>query len=247
MIFHSAKRATPVMQEIEPHRSGKDANSFFFVGMFVAIAAIVIYGFSFTVGDNLLHPSYSRPWQVYVHALIAFAWLPFTVLQASLVRLRRVDLHRRFGQWGLIHGAMIPIFGIATAIAMAKVRLAHGEMDAADSLPIPVNDAVGFAVVFSPALIRRTRPDSHRRLMLVAACILTAPGFGRIPALDHAEWFYAGVDALLLIAALRDLGTHGAIHAVYRYALPALLLGQLLTAYVRWTPEWLAIAPQLVR
>jgi len=223
----------------------KDVDSIFFVSMFVAVATIVIYGFSYTVGDNLFHPSYSRPWQVYLHALIAFSWLPFTILQASLVRLRKVNLHRRLGIWGLVHGAMIPIFGITTSIAMAKVRLVHGEADAADSLPIPINDAVGFTLVFSLALIQRKHPDSHRRLMLVAACILTAPGFGRIPALDYAEWFYAGVDMLILIAVLRDLVVRGTIHPVYRYALPAIVIGQLLTAYVRWSPAWLAMAQHL--
>lgn len=81
--------------------------------------------------------------------------------------------------------------------------------------------------------------------MFVATCILTAAAFGRMPVLDHAEWFYSGVDALILIGAARDLAVGGKVHVVYRYALPAVVCGQLLTAYVRWTPGWLKLAPAL--
>jgi hypothetical protein len=221
-------------------------NSFFLL-MSVVIAAVVIYGFGFTVADNLIHPAYPRPWVLYVHAVVMAAWIALFILQAGLVRLRRLDVHRRIGQAGLALGAVIPILGMATAIAMAKVRLAHGDADAAVSFPIPVNDATGFAVAFALAALWRRRPEYHRRLMFVATCILTAAAFGRMPVLDHAEWFYAGVDALLLIGAVRDLAVSGKVHVVYRYALPAVVCGQLLTAYVRWTPEWLKLAPVLFR
>ncbi len=65
--------------------------------------------------------------------------------------------------------------------------------------------------------------------------------------LDHAEWFYAGVDVLILIGATRDLAVSRKVHVVYWYALPAVVCGQLLTAYVRWTPAWLKLAPVLFR
>jgi hypothetical protein len=217
----------------------------FFLWMSVAIAAVVIYGFGFTVADNLIHPAYPRPWVLYVHAAVMAAWIALFILQAGLVRLRRLDAHRRIGQAGLVLGAVIPILGMATAIAMAKVRLAHGDADAAVSFPIPVNDATGFAVAFGLAALWRRRPEYHRRLMFVATCILTGAAFGRMPVLDHAEWFYSGVDALILIGAVRDLAVSGNVHVVYRYALPAVVCGQLMTAYVRWTPQWLKLAPVL--
>lgn len=127
----------------------------FFLWMSVVIAAVVVYGFGFTVADNLIHPAYPRPWVLYVHAVVMAAWIALFILQAGLVRLRRVDLHRRIGQVGLVLGTVIPVLGMATAIAMAKVRLAHGDADAAVSFPIPVNDAMGFAVAFGLAALWR--------------------------------------------------------------------------------------------
>jgi len=219
----------------------------FFLVMSVVIAAVVIYGFGFTIADNLIHPAYPRPWVLYVHAVVMAAWLALFILQAGLVRLHRVEWHRTIGRIGLVIGAVIPVLGMATAIAMANVRLAHGDADAAVSFPIPVNDATGFAVAFTLAAIWRRRPEYHRRLMFVATCTLTGAAFGRMPVLDHAEWFYTGVDVLIVMGAARDLVAGGKIHVVYRYAVPAVVCGQLLTAYVRWTPQWLEMAPTLFR
>jgi hypothetical protein len=219
----------------------------FFLVMSVVIALVVAYGFSFTIGDNLLHPPYPRPWVLHAHALAASTWVPLLIVQATLVRLRKVHIHRSLGYWGMVHGAMVPISGIAAGIAMAKLRLAHGDPDGALSFPIPVNDAFAFAAVFALGAFWRKRPELHRRLMFLAACVLTGAAFGRMPALEHAEWFYAGVDALILVAVLRDLAVMGRVHSVYRFGLPAIVGGQLITAYVRWTPLWLESAPRFFR
>ena len=168
----------------------------FFLIMALVMAAVVLYGFSLTIGDNLLHPSYPRPWILYLHAAVFSAWVPFFILQTALVQSHRVDLHRRLGQWGLIHGAAIPPVGVATAVVMARVHLLHGEPDAAAFFPVPLFDMAAFTIAFTFGAYWRRRPEYHRRLMFMATCALTAAAFGRLPALDHAEWFYAGVDGL---------------------------------------------------
>jgi hypothetical protein len=81
--------------------------------------------------------------------------------------------------------------------------------------------------------------------MWIATCALTAAAWGRMPWLDHAEWFWAGVDALILVAAMRDLLVTGSVHVVFRYALPAIVAGQFLVAWLRWSPWWLQTAAGL--
>ena len=103
---------------------------------------------------------------------------------------------------------------------------------------------------FALAFAYRSRPELHRRLMLVACCALTAAAFGRFPNANFADnWFYAGVDGLVLIAAARDLVTSKRVHPVYLCALPLLMLGQVvaMSPRVRHSPAWQVVAGKLVR
>jgi uncharacterized membrane protein YozB (DUF420 family) len=218
--------------------------SFYFVMAWV-IAAIVICGFSYTVRENLLHPAYARPTVLYVHAFFAATWLPLLVAQTAFVRAHRIDLHRYLGTWGVFHGGLIALSGIAAAVAMTELRLHHGEPDAADSFLIPVNDALGFSITLGLGILWRRQREYHRRLLYVASAILTGAAFGRMPILDHAEWFYAGVDGLLLLGAAHDLWREKTVHVVYRYSIPAIVGGQVLTAYVRWSPSWIHFVRQI--
>lgn len=219
----------------------------FFLILALLVSVIVVYGFSFTIRENLLHPPYPRPLILYVHAAVFSAWVLLFIAQTTLVQVRRIDLHRRLGLLGLALGAAIPVIGIATAMAMTRLRVAHGELDAARGVLIPCFDMIAFTSTFILGAVWRRRPELHRRCMWVATATLTAAAFGRMPLLDHAEWFYAGVDALILLGALRDLVVYHRIHPVYWYSFPAIVAGQLLTAYVRWSPWWVDLAPGLFR
>jgi hypothetical protein len=157
----------------------------------------------------------------------------------------QVAWHRRLGQIGIGLGSVMPVVGVATAIAMTRLRVAHGELEAAASFLIPCWDMVAFTTTFVLAVRWRRRPDFHRRLMFMATAMLTAAAWGRMPFLDHAEWFYAGVDFLVAVGALRDLIVERRVHVVYLVGFPALIAGQLLLAALRWSDWWLAKAPGL--
>jgi len=215
--------------------------------MALAICGIVVYGFSFTIVDNLIHPAYPRPAILYIHAVVFSTWLMLFITQVTLVRAGRAAWHRRLGKIGIGLGAVMPFVGVATAVAMTRLRVAHGEIEAAGSFLIPCWDMVGFTTTFVLAVRWRLRPDFHRRLMFMATAVLTAAAWGRMSFLDYGEWFYAGVDFLVAIAALRDLIVDRRVHLVYLVGLPALIAGQLLLATLRWSDWWLATAPGLFR
>jgi len=215
--------------------------------MGVLAVGVVLYGFSFTIRDALLHPAFPLPTVLFVHAAVFFFWLLLFILQGSLVNARRADLHRRIGPVGLVLGATIPVLGVATAITMTRLHVSHGDVGVADSFPIPIWDMATFTTAFTLAALWRRRPDYHRRLMWIATCALTAAAWGRMPFLDHAEWFYVGVDALIVVAAVRDWIEFGAIHVVFKVAIPAIIAGQFLLAWLRWSPWWLHMAPDFFK
>ena len=203
-------------------RGSRLLSRYFYFLMALLIPAIVVFGFSFTIVKNLIHPTVPRPRMLYVHAAIFSGWLVFFLLQSTLVRIRHVKWHRRAGWFGAGLGALIPVVGTATTITMARfnasqLHQSHVEAD----LIIPLWDMVAFTVTFALAIWWRKRPEFHRRLVLVATCALTAAAFGRFPArLLSPIYFYAGVDVLVGFGALRDWIIDRRIHQVYLYTLP---------------------------
>jgi hypothetical protein len=206
---------------------------YFYFFMSLLIPAVVIYGFSFTVDKNLIHPAIPRPPILYVHAAVFSGWLVFFLLQSALVRTHNVGLHRRIGWFGAGLGVLILVLGVSTAIAMGRFNtLQMHATDAESFLMVPLFDMVCFSSTFALAIYWRKKPEFHRRLMLIATCALTAASFGRFPErlLPH-EFFYAGVDLLILLGVIRDMIVGRGVHRIYFYVLPAFIVGQTIVIY----------------
>jgi hypothetical protein len=217
----------------------------FYFLMSLVVALVVVYGFSRTINARLIHPPSPRPLILYFHALIFSSWVLLFVLQSALIRTRNLKLHRQLGWFGLALGVAIPIVGIATTIAMTRLRMQEGRGDAAQFMVVPFFDMGSFTVAFALAFLYRKRPEFHRRLMLIATCSLTAAAFGRFPyALMPRHWFYAGVDALILLGLIRDLLVTERVHPVYLFGLPILAAGQTaaIFTYLKSGQVWMRLA-----
>jgi hypothetical protein len=245
----AARPAVPAATRYAPDSGG------FHLAMALCIIAIVAAGFGRTVDARLIHPPSPRPWILYLHATLNTSWVLLFAAQAALVRWRKVAWHRRLGLGGIAVGALLPFAGFATAVVMSRLENAQDPSGAADNeagLVISLFDMLVFATAFWLAVRWRRRPDYHRRLMLMATCALTGAAFARFP-----EWlvppsifaFYGGVDALILAAALRDWLRWRQVHPVYRYGLPALVLGQGAAIWILLSaaPAWMALARVLLR
>lgn len=212
---------------------------YFYFGMSLLVAAVVVYGFSHTVDQRLIHANPAPPWILWLHGIVFSGWLAFFIFQSALIRTHNVKLHRKTGWFGAGLGALIPVLGISTAIIMDRFDFSQfHRADAKVFFSIQLWDMVAFATAFWLAVYWRKKPEFHRRLVLVATCALTAAGFGRFPWLPPYS-FYAGVDALIVLGVVRDLIVNRRIHVVYRYALPAFVAGQIV-AFQLWThhPQW---------
>jgi len=220
--------------------------NYFYFFMTLLIFGIVVYGFSHTVDQNLIHPAVPRPFILYAHAAVFSGWLVLFVLQSTLVRSHHVRWHRRVGWFGAGLGALIPVLGVATAITMGRFNLFQlHQPGAAAFLIIPLWDMATFTPAFALAVYWRKKPEFHRRLILIASCALTAASFGRFPPnILPRIVFYAGVDSLILLGVVRDLIVNRSIHQVYRYALPAIMVGQVVVMYtaIAQPALWMRIA-----
>jgi hypothetical protein len=217
--------------------------------MAAILVSIVVIGFSQTVDAHLIHPPSPRPGMLYLHIVFFTGWVLLFAVQAALVRLRRVAWHRRLGLCGLVLGAGIPIVGIETALIMTRLHHAEGNPGGEAFLMVSCFDMLAFAVAFWLAIYWRRRPEYHRRLMLIASCGLMSAAFARFPAwLMPGHAWYVCVDLLIFIGAARDWLLVRRVHAVYRYGLPILVLGQSMAMwiYLSKAPAWMSIAHWLL-
>jgi len=227
-------------------------DQYFYFLMSLFMALVVLYGFSRTVGDKLLHPAIPRPFILYLHAWVFSGWVAFFVFQTAMVRTSHLRWHRMAGRFGAALGASVFVVGISTAITMARFNIAHFQSRyAALALLVSWYDITAFAIPFALAIYWRREPERHRRLMLVATAALMAAAFGRFPIppqLRPPVFFYTAVDSLIVLGMTRDWMVTGRVHRVYLGALAAFLMCQaaVVHALYQHSPYWLRITHLIV-
>jgi hypothetical protein len=228
---------------------------YFYFAMTLLLAAIVYYGFSHTIEENLFHGSFPRPKVLYVHAAAFSLWMVLLVVQSGLIAVaRRPQWHRWLGWGGLVLGSAMPVLGVWSALRMTRLRAGFGDVDDVAFLILALWDMAAFATLFGLAMVWRARPEHHRRLILMAACVISVAGLTRfppwLPQIDGVIWpYYAYIDALMGLAVLRDLIVLRRVHPVFRVGLPVLIAGQAVanTIYMTRPSWWMHTAEWLIR
>ncbi len=189
----------------------------FYVGMAVGIAAIIFWGFARTY---FLRPLYQttelRP-LLHLHGAVFTAWLVLLITQTLLVANKRTDLHRRLGVAGAVLAVLMVVVGFIVASHAARRGAAPLGISPLAFLVIPLGDITTFAILVAAALLNRGKPETHKRLMLLATLAILAPGIGRLPLafISGPIQIYALVDAVLLLCILYDVITRRRVHPAY--------------------------------
>jgi hypothetical protein len=183
--------------------------------MAVFLLVIVIVGFSRTFFLRPMFQVPALPWYDYVHGSVMTLWFVLLVVQTSLVAAHRTDLHRRLG----IFGAVLAVAVVALALTVtlrfpAHFRVSNGILST--GLPASPSAALGFlwgnieaislfSIMVATALITRRRPDTHKRLMLLASIAVITPAVGRLttfPDLSGIRSSSPAVASLLTILSV---------------------------------------------
>ncbi len=188
--------------------------------------AVVVYGFSRTVGPNLLHSNRPHRMWLALHGVILLAWMLFFVVQSALIRARKIRLHRMLGWFGAANG-LLCIIGLAAITIASAAPLALRFVGGVSVL--------GFGIPFVLAIVWRRRPELHRRLLLIATAVLTNAAFARFPSAFHPNHlFFLGTDAFILVGVLRDIVVTRRLHPVYAYGATALFASEFLVMIPAW-------------
>jgi len=220
----------------------------FFGGMALVIAALVFAGFS---RSFYLWPWFhGRPLTPFriVHGVLFSAWILLFFVQTSLVAAARTDIHRRLGVAGALLAAVMVLVGTGLAVAGARQGHAPPGLDPHRFLAIPLFDMLVFPVLVGAAIYFRRRPETHKRLMLLATVSLVAAAAARLPTALAAAGplFYFGVvDALLLAGVAYDLITRGKVHPAYLWGGLLVVVSQPLRLALAGSHAWLVFAQML--
>jgi hypothetical protein len=215
-------------------------NRYFYFSMSLLMGVLVVWGFSRTVNDNLLHAAPPRPFLLWIHGAAFAAWVVFFIAQSTLVRVHKVSWHRLMGWFGTGLATVMVVLGMVIAVIMARFDAVQLHQSGTGAfLSIPFYDMIAFGVIIALAIYWRTKPEFHRRLMFVATvCLMGAP-FARFDFLFNHNLFYLCLDLLMALGIVRDLIVDRRVHKVYLYALPVLIVGQYLAIYMwRINPSW---------
>jgi hypothetical protein len=213
---------------------------YFYFSMALAMAGLVVWGFSRTVEANLFHAKPQRPLLLWMHGTAFATWMVFFILQSALVRVRKVSVHRFLGWFGAALATVMVVLGFTVSIVMTRFDMSvlH-QTDVASFLSIPFEDMIVFGSCVALAIYWRTRPEYHRRLIFIASCVLMDAAIGRFDFWYNHSIFYAGLDLLIVLGMMRDWIVDGRAHKVYLYALPPMILLQSLAVYMwRVNPVW---------
>lgn len=243
-------------------RTGTLVSSFdrerrFFTLITAAIAIVVLIGFARTFFLRAIFPeaqSFAAPESIFtLHGLFFASWIGLLVLQALLIRARRVDLHRPFG-WVGVGLACLVVFLGAYGSLIAAVRpggFIGVPLPPLQFLIFPILDMVLFAGFFALAVIWRDNAQSHKRLMVLAAVNLVEAAIIRIPIGfigAGAPFTSRGLSYLFIVALIVwDYRSAGRIHRATLWGGLLIVVSFPLRMLISQTNAWTEVARRLVQ
>lgn len=188
----------------------------FYIGVSLLIVAIVLAGFAPSFINMAVGPP--RPWFLHAHGAIYLGWLALLVSQAVLAARGKIRLHRRVGSFGIGYGALVWIVGVFVSFAAPALHVRAGEWDmnqAATFLSLPLGDMVLFGGFFTAAVAYRSRPEVHKRLILLACVAVMFAGAYRLSYVTIMPVQLLAWYSPVIAGMIYDRYKIGRVHRVY--------------------------------
>ena len=180
--------------------------------------------------------------------------------QTSLAAGGRLPRHRELGVVGVSVATAMCFVGVAVTISSLERGSAAGfGREARAFSVVSVTAILLFAVLVAIALVNVTKPDVHKRLMLIATASLLQAGIGRWFALflrppgvnpppPVVVTVMPGIlaDLLFVLGMIHDRRTRGRVHPVYWIAGGVVVAVQVLRVPLSTTSAWTRVTDCLL-
>jgi hypothetical protein len=247
---------TALIDDVRARAIASSPGRYFYFYMALSCVAVAFLGFAPTYWLPLASGSFSSTPVVHFHGLLFFTWTLYFAFQTWLAASGRTARHRAMGMIGVSLATAMTIFGFLVAVNAMKRSAAIGQLDAGIAFAIvPLSGILFFAVVFALAVANTGRPETHKRLMLLAGIsildaavarwfltFLAPPGPLGPPPVPVTIAPALAAYLLLVVAIVADWRTRGRPHPVYIYGGAALVAIKLLNWPISMTPAWHSLA-----
>jgi hypothetical protein len=225
-VNHDLSATARVPRAPTPAAARSRFRPYFPIAIFTIVVALV--GFWANYYGRILTGTVITPPIIQLHGAIFLGWLLLVTLQASLAARGRVAQHMRVGRWVMVYGVAVLAMGIVATLAAVGKHLDAGDMsEARMALFIPLTDMLVFGPFLAAAWIYRRRPEIHKRLIVVATCVLL------IAPVHRMNWFLGMPPPVLPIlfiwlapiyaGMIYDYVTRRIVHPVYLIGIAAIL------------------------
>jgi hypothetical protein len=191
----------------------------FFTGIAIAICVTVVVAFASSLLRTDLASQLVSTW-VKVHVLTFSSWILLFFTQTVLVASQRTDLHRRLGVAGAVLAALMIAVTVEISIEAVRQGNAVLTMSALEALvfyTVPHVDILLFAVLVTAALLLRGKPETHKRLMLLATVALLDAVADRLPVIWRGgrQAHFLVQDMFVAAGIAHDLVSRGRVNPAY--------------------------------
>lgn len=229
----------------------------FFLGFILLGWGSIFMGFAGSVMARFAgNADYPAPMILVVHVFTFVGWMGLLTIQASLISLRRADIHRRMGLIGALLIPVMVISGVGAEIESQRFYSPKNPENLSFFI-MPLTTMLMFSVFASTALFMRKDSPSHKRLILLATAVILSAAFNRwwgeaIYQTLGDEFFGTfvrnslGSNILVFAAMVYDLATRGRIHRVYLAGALLIVSIQLVATVLYHSPAWPPIARMIV-
>jgi hypothetical protein len=233
-----------------PHPRRERRDRAFFVTMTLAIAVTVFVGFAPTFYLRSRAPSTAAlPLYLQMHGTAFTAWIILFAAQVAFIASGQTRRHRQLGWVGAALAAAMVVSGTTAGILSMRREFAAGyEEEAAAFLLTPFSAMLIFTTLVAAAIAWRRRPETHKRLMLLATISLLDAAIARWPVGFTADWmFLAATDAFIVVALAYDLVTRRRVATAYFWGGAIVVAGQALRLLGGPTDTWRAVARHILQ
>jgi uncharacterized membrane protein YozB (DUF420 family) len=207
--------------------------------MSLAMAAVIIAGFSRTVPDDFTAGS-KFPLLLAIHGAVFTLWIVLFVAQPAIVARGSLKLHRRIGWIGATLAFAMLVMGLAATLYAIRFNAVPSFFPPPLFLVMNTIGIVVFGGLVAAGVMLRKKAEWHKRLMLCATISILGPGLGRLLPMDSFGRaapivMFAAILAFGLAGPIYDLVIRRRVHPAYIWGVSTIVVSMVATGPLAFT------------